>query len=76
MATKKEALPLPTKGHFFGSNYAYWRTNSSITELIKEMRTDKVGFMLCYVPLPEASTYEINFYAPQVEGTIYLGNYE
>jgi hypothetical protein len=76
MATKKEALPLPTKGHFFGSNYRYWRTSSSVVDLIEKMKTDKVSFMLCYVPLPEEANYEINFYTPQVEGTIYLGNYE
>jgi hypothetical protein len=72
METTKEVQSF----HFYAANAGTWRVNNNVEELIKEMRTDKLGFMLTYVPLPIASNYEINFWTPQVEGVVYLGYYE
>jgi hypothetical protein len=62
--------------HFYASNAGTWRVDNNVEELIKEMRTDKLGFMLNYVPLPITSNYDIKFFTPQVEGVVYLGFYE
>ena len=71
METTKEVQPF----HFYASNAGTWRVDNDVVNLIKEMKTDKLGFTLCYVPLPIDSNYEINFYTPQVEGIVYLGYY-
>jgi hypothetical protein len=67
---------LPTKSHFFASNIGEWQVNDSIIDLVKAMKEYEVPFAVFYVPQPIADNYEISFYMPQVEGTIWLGNYE
>ncbi len=62
----------PDEHHFFASSCETWRTNTDITQLIKDMKKDKLGFNLFYVPLPDKTPYEINFYQPQVAGVIWL----
>lgn len=71
-----KAKELPTKSHFFAANIREWQVNESLTELVKAMKEYEAPFAMFYVPEPIASNYEINFFAPQVEGTIWLGNYD
>jgi len=69
--------------HFFVSTAAEWRTGTDIEKLIVDVRksTKKMGFsgltiMAFYVPVDEKAHYQISQYAPQVEGTIFLGQYK
>jgi hypothetical protein len=71
METTKEVQPF----HFYACNAGTWRVDNDVVNLIKEMKTDKLGFTLNYVPLPIDANYEIRFYTPQVEGLVYLGYY-
>jgi hypothetical protein len=40
---------------------------------MKIMDLDKVPYALWYLPVPSETHYEIKFYAPQVEGALYMG---
>ena len=64
--------------HFYGSNWMEWKTSTNLQEVIDHFRTKenaKHNFVVWYVPLPTSSTYQIEWYEPQVEGRIYLGSY-
>jgi len=64
--------------HFYGSNWMEWKTSTNLQEVIDHFRTKenaKHNFVVWYVPLPASSTYQIEWYEPQVEGRIYLGSY-
>jgi hypothetical protein len=76
MENQMEQLDLPTESYFYAANIREWQVNDSITELIKAMKEYESPFTVFYVPQPIADDYEIRFFAPQVEGTIWLGNYK
>jgi hypothetical protein len=64
--------------HFFAASTATWRTtNDEITlqKLIKLMDAEKLAYNLYRVPVPHTTDYEINWFQPQVEGTIHLGTF-
>ena len=64
--------------HFYGSNWMEWKTSTNLQEVIDHFRTKenaKHNFVVWYVPLPTSSTYQIEWYEPQVEGRIFLGSY-
>lgn len=63
------------KGHFFVSSVAEWRTGRDPAELIKAARVDDYPFHLWFVPLDKDANYEIEFYAPKVEGAVLIGTY-
>ena len=68
--------PTPTTPfHFFASSVAQWRSGLDVSVLIADMKKDGLIFNLWYVPVANDAPYEINFYAPQVDGAIYLGYY-
>lgn len=65
--------------HFYASSVADWATTNEARDLralIKMM--DKLGYpySLFYVPLPSDAAYKIKRYEPEVEGIIWLGNFE
>ena len=64
--------------HFYSSNWMEWKTSTNLQEVIDHFRTKenaKHNFVVWYVPLPTSSTYQIEWYEPQVEGRIFLGSY-
>jgi len=62
--------------HFFATSAAEWHVDSDIKRLIKFM--DKQGFEygLWYVPDDINANYEIKYFVPQVEGSVFLGKYQ
>jgi hypothetical protein len=62
--------------HFFGTSVAEFHVDSDIKRLIKFM--DKQGFEygLWYVPVDINKAYEVMSYAPQVDGSVFLGKYQ
>jgi len=59
--------------HFFVSSVMWWQTGTDLLDVLsRQAKLDKgTGVKQCAVykvPLPEDAPYEINFYAPQVEG--------
>jgi len=61
--------------HFYASSIGQWRTSTDLPKLIKQMQADRLPYSLWYVPLAEDTPYEIQRYAPQVDGATFLGNY-
>jgi hypothetical protein len=62
--------------HFYGSNFAEWKTADNIHDVIKWFEKQKCSYNLWYVPMAnEGATYNISNYVPQVEGAAYLGTY-
>lgn len=62
--------------HFFATSFAAWRTSTpkcGLQALIKAMERDGFTFNLWLVPGPHDAEYEIENYAPKVEGAIPLG---
>jgi hypothetical protein len=65
-----------SESHFYASNAYGWVTTSNtrdLRQLIKHMDDQKVTWVLWFVPVPWNTTYDINFYAPQVEGATEAG---
>ena len=59
--------------HFFVSSTMWWQTGTDLLDVLsRQAKLDRgTGVKQCAVykvPLPEDAPYEINFYAPQVEG--------
>lgn len=59
--------------HFFVCSNMYWQTGTDLLEVLtRQAKLDKsAGAHQCAVykvPLPADAPYEINYYAPQVEG--------
>lgn len=62
--------------HFFGSNFMEWKTSRNLQEVIQWFEKQKAPYQLWYVPYIGEGSYKIEFYAPQVEGALFLGAYE
>ena len=64
--------------NFYANNFAEWITSDNLHEVIKyfaKQRNSKTPYTIWLVPGPKTSKYEIQWYAPQVEGAIVLGTY-
>jgi hypothetical protein len=61
--------------HFFAASMATWRTMIDLGELIQFMKKEGYAFNVWLVPGPEAQDYKIAYFAPQVEGAIWLAFY-
>lgn len=64
------------KFHFYASSIAEWRVDVDLKKLVKFMENEPYAYNLFYIPLPVESPYEIKYYAPQVTGAIFLGQYQ
>lgn len=58
--------------HFYASSFCTWKTSPDIREVIKHMDKEGHQYTLWYVPVDDKDTYEIKYYAPQVEGAFVL----
>ena len=63
------------QGHFFVASIAEWRSGRDIEALIKHMRTEKFGFTVWWVPVPDYSEYSIRDSAPNVIGAVQVVSY-
>ena len=66
----------PTDFHFYASTPFTWATTTDerdLPALMKIMDLDKLPYTLWYLPVPSTTDYKIKWYAPQVEGALYLG---
>jgi len=67
-----------TNHHFFAASVTTYATTTderSLQDLIKLMNKEKLTFNLFLVPCSFNDTYSINFYQPQVEGTLFLDTF-
>lgn len=65
--------------HFYAASVVQWATTTperDLRQLLKLMDRDKHPYNLFLVPTPYDATYEIRWYQPQVEGTVWLGHFE
>lgn len=64
--------------HFYASSVAEWMTTTphrDIRQLLKLMDKDGYPYSLWLVPLPHDANYQIERYAPKVEGAILIGTF-
>jgi hypothetical protein len=67
-----------TDQHFFAASTATWATTSderTLQQLLKLMDKEKLAYNLYLVPCKHDAEYEINWFTPQVEGTMHLGTF-
>ena len=67
--------------HFFVSSVMYWNVGTDLLDVLsRQAKLDKsAGVKRCVVykvPLPVSEDYDINYYAPQVEGAVLLTTIE
>jgi hypothetical protein len=62
--------------HFYASSMAQWETSEDVGELVAKMKKSPYSFFVMMVPLPLAADYQIESYAPVVEGCVWLALYE
>jgi len=62
--------------HFFASSIGEFKVNTDLKALIKAMDANGLEYGIWYVPADVNDDYEIESYAPQVAGVIYLGKYQ
>jgi hypothetical protein len=76
---RRKQMNKPENHHFFASSLAQWVTTNDerdLRDLLKIMEEDGYSYNLFLVPLPHDAEYTINFYQPQVKGTVWLGHFE
>ena len=66
--------------HFYGCNGWEWKTSEDLFEVVnwfqnQKYNDKKMRYSLWFVPLPNDSKYKISQYAPQVDGTQFMGTY-
>lgn len=61
--------------HFFVSSAATWRVGYDVADLIAAMRKEGLPFNVWLVPGPKEGDYQIEMFAPQVEGAKFLAFY-
>ena len=64
--------------HFFAASAATWATTNNerdLQALLKLMDKERLTYNLYLVPCKHDAEYEINWFAPQVEGTMHLGTF-
>jgi hypothetical protein len=61
-----------TQKHFFAASIWDWRVDTDIEKLIRTMKKEGQSFSLYLVPVAVDVDYDIEFYKPQVEGTVFL----
>jgi hypothetical protein len=66
----------PEDQHYFISSVAQWRTGTDLPGMIEEMKRDGYMFNVWLIPLKPDAPYQIEYYAPKVEGRVYLGAFE
>lgn len=58
--------------HFFAASIRTWKVDTDIEKLIRFMKKENHPFTLYLVPVGMDVDYDIEFYKPQVEGTVFL----
>lgn len=64
--------------HFFAASATTWATTNDkrdLQSLLKLMNKERLAYNLYLVPCRNDVDYEINWFQPQVEGTMHLGTF-
>lgn len=64
-----------TKHHFYGSNFAEWKTAENIHDVVEWFEKQDCNYNLYFVPLENSAEYKIISYMPDVEGATFLGTF-
>jgi len=65
--------------HFFAASAATWATTDKerdLQALLDLMNAERLAYNLYMVPCSHEEEYEINWYMPQVAGTVHLGTFK
>lgn len=74
-ATTKRPRDEAPQHHFFASSAAEWTVGYDLETIIRTMKKAGYPFNIYLVPGSADADYQIQMYAPQVEGTVWLGFY-
>lgn len=66
----------PEAHHFLLTSVFEWQTGTDLGSMMKRFDKEKHTYWVWYVPIDEKEAYEINFYQPQVAGSILLQEVE
>lgn len=58
--------------HFLVTSIYQWHTGTDLPSMMKRFDKEKMTYWVWYVPTSKDANYEIEFYQPQVEGSICL----
>ena len=62
----------PAAFHFLITNVLEWQSGTDLSEMLKRFEKAKQTYWVWLVPVAQSEPYEINFYQPQVEGSMLL----
>lgn len=68
-----------TQGHLLFSSVATWVATGdrySVADAVKIMEREKMTYWIWYVPVPPGTAYDIQWFAPQVEGATCIDTVE
>lgn len=69
----------PKTFHFFAASFCTWANTDDTRDLpalVDLMNIEGYTYNLYMVPVNHAVQYDIEFYQPQVKGTIHVGTFE
>lgn len=66
----------PEAHHFLCTSVFEWHTGTDLPSMLKWFDKSKRTYWIWYVPIDEKEAYDIEFYQPQVEGSILLQEVE
>ena len=58
--------------HFFAASLRMWKIDTDIERLIRTMKKERYPFHLWLVPTSVDTDYDIENYAPKVDGAVFL----
>jgi hypothetical protein len=64
-----------TQRHYFAASATTWATTTperNLQQLLKLMDKERLAYNLYLVPVPHDTPYDIEWFMPQVEGTMHL----
>ena len=62
--------------HFLVTSVFEWQSGTDLHAIMKRFDKEKHTYWVWYVPVPTDTPYDIEFYQPQVEGSIFLQEVE
>ena len=61
--------------HFYASSFCTWKTDPDMRNVVNHMEKEGYEYTLWYVPVDDKASYEIKYYAPQVDGSFVVGTF-
>ena len=60
--------------HYFATSRFSWSTDNDLHRLMKRLDADKMSYDIWYVPIDREESYDLEAFAPQVEGATMIAS--